>query len=156
MSASRSRQARQPRFHAPLTPFKGRNGMRDYIFSFLKSSWYHFAFWRRSRPFWAGLLTMLGGAPIVYIPYAEFTLDGLAIRMSTTAGSSSLVIGTLLVTLGLLMWFQKSVRIFTGVAAILLGLVSISLSNLGGFLVGLLLALLGGALSIAWTPGEPT
>ncbi|MEV5407134.1 DUF6114 domain-containing protein, partial [Streptomyces albidoflavus] len=29
---------------------------------------------RGSRPFWAGLLTMLGGIPIAYLPYAQLTL----------------------------------------------------------------------------------
>jgi hypothetical protein len=49
----------------------------------------------------------------------------------------------------------KHVRTFAGVAAILLALVSIPVSNLGGFLVGFLLALVGGALAVSWVPGTP-
>jgi hypothetical protein len=79
----------------------------------------------------------------------------LTVRMATTAGAGSLIIGVLLVTLGLTMWFHHIVRVFAGVAAILLALVSIPVSNLGGFGVGFLLSLVGGCLSVAWAPGEP-
>ncbi|MFD8554583.1 DUF6114 domain-containing protein [Streptomyces fradiae] len=111
--------------------------------------------WRGSRPFWAGLFTLLGGIPIAYFPYATLQLGQMTLSMATTAGSGSLIIGVLLVTLGLTMWFQQAVRVFAGVAAILLALVSIPVANLGGFAVGFLMALIGGALSLSWAPGEP-
>ncbi|WP_274562132.1 DUF6114 domain-containing protein [Streptomyces spiramyceticus] len=114
-----------------------------------------FRAWRGSRPFWAGLLTILGGVPIAWLPYAELQIGHLTLAMATTAGAGSLIIGVLLVTLGLTMWYHHIVRVFAGVASILLALVSIPVSNLGGFLVGFLLALLGGALSISWAPADP-
>ncbi|MDX3854718.1 DUF6114 domain-containing protein [Streptomyces sp. AK02-01A] len=114
-----------------------------------------FRAWRGARPFWAGLFTLFGGLPIAYFPYAQLHLGNLTLAMSTTAGAGSLIIGVLLVTLGLTMWFHSIVRVFAGVAAILLALVSIPVSNIGGFLVGFLFALLGGALSISWAPGRP-
>ncbi|GHJ36109.1 DUF6114 domain-containing protein [Streptomyces sp. TS71-3] len=110
--------------------------------------------WRGQRPFWGGLLTLLGGIPIAYIPYANFTLGTMTIRMATTAGAGSLIIGVLLVVLGLTMWYQKHSRVFAGVAAILLGLVSLVVSNFGGFFFGFLLALVGGALGISWAEGS--
>lgn len=111
--------------------------------------------WRGTRPFWAGLFTLLGGIPIAYLPYATLQLGQMTLSMATTAGSGSLIIGVLLVTLGLTMWFQQAVRIFAGVAAILLALVSLPVANMGGFFFGFLLALIGGALSISWAPGQP-
>ncbi|WP_228980960.1 DUF6114 domain-containing protein [Streptomyces sp. DH12] len=111
--------------------------------------------WRGSRPFWAGLFTLLGGIPIAYFPYASLQLGQMTLSMATTTGAGALIIGGLLVTLGLTMWFQQAVRIFAGVAAILLALVSLPVANLGGFAIGFLLALVGGALSIAWAPGRP-
>lgn len=111
--------------------------------------------WRWGRPFWAGLLTLLAGFPIAYFPYANLTLGQLTVRMATTAGSGSLIIGVLLGVLGLTMWFQSAVRVFAGVASILLGLVSLPVSNFGGFIIGFLLALLGGALAVSWAPGVP-
>ncbi|MBT2453126.1 hypothetical protein J7F03_40140, partial [Streptomyces sp. ISL-43] len=77
------------------------------------------------------------------------------IAMATTAGAGSLIIGVLLATLGLTLWFQQGVRIFAGVAAILLGLVSLPVSNLGGFGLGLIPAMIGGGLALAWVPGKP-
>ncbi|MFI6893344.1 DUF6114 domain-containing protein [Streptomyces sp. NPDC050256] len=114
-----------------------------------------FRTWRGNRPFWAGLFTMLGGVPIAYFPYANVHLGNMTLAMSTTAGAGSLIIGVLLITLGLTMWFHSIVRVFAGVAAILLALISIPIANFGGFLIGFLFALVGGALSVSWVPGEP-
>ncbi|MGV9235634.1 DUF6114 domain-containing protein [Streptomyces nigra] len=113
-----------------------------------------FRAWRGTRPFWAGLFIMLGGLPIAYFPYAHLQIGHLTLAMATTAGAGSLIIGVLLVVLGISLWFQKHVRVFAGIAAILLGLVSIPVSNLGGFLIGFLLALIGGAMAVSWAPGE--
>ncbi|MFI6208970.1 DUF6114 domain-containing protein [Streptomyces sp. NPDC051041] len=113
-----------------------------------------FRAWRGTRPFWAGLFVMLGGFPIMYFPYAHLQIGHLTLAMSTTAGASSLVIGVLLVVLGVSLWFQKHIRVFAGVAAILLGLVSLPVSNFGGFVIGFLLALIGGAMAVSWAPGE--
>ncbi|HZG03524.1 MAG TPA: DUF6114 domain-containing protein [Streptomyces sp.] len=111
-----------------------------------------FRMWRWQRPFWAGLLTLLGGVPIIYIPYADPSLDQLSFRLATTTGSGSLIIGVLLFVLGLTMWFQPHSRVFAGVAAILLALVSLVVSNFGGLVVGFLLALVGGAMGVSWVP----
>jgi hypothetical protein len=114
-----------------------------------------FRAWRGTRPFWAGLFVMLGGFPIIYFPYYHLQLGHLTLAMSTTAGAGSLIIGVLLIVLGISLWFQKHIRVFAGVAAILLGLVSIPVSNFGGFVVGFLFALVGGGMAIAWAPGAP-
>ncbi|WP_419997920.1 DUF6114 domain-containing protein [Streptomyces boninensis] len=110
--------------------------------------------WRGTRPFWAGLLTILGGVPIAYFPYADLKIGQMTVRMATTAGAGALIIGILLITLGLTMWFHHVVRVFAGVASIVLALVSIPISNLGGFLLGFLLSMSGGALAVAWAPGK--
>ncbi|MFJ6633253.1 DUF6114 domain-containing protein [Streptomyces sp. NPDC091376] len=122
---------------------------------FLRVIRQRFRDWRGQRPFWAGLFTLLGGIPIAYFPYASLKLGHMTLSMATTAGAGSLIIGVLLVTLGLTMWFQPLVRVFAGVAAILLALVSIPVANLGGFIIGFLLSLIGGALSVSWAPGKP-
>ncbi|MET7654333.1 MULTISPECIES: DUF6114 domain-containing protein [unclassified Streptomyces] len=114
-----------------------------------------FRAWRGTRPFWAGLFVLLGGFPIAYFPYAHLQVGHLTLAMATTAGAGSLIIGVLLGVLGISLWFQKHVQVFAGVAAILLGLVSIPVSNLGGFLIGFLLSLIGGAMAVSWVPGTP-
>jgi uncharacterized membrane protein len=112
-----------------------------------------FRAWRGTRPFWAGLYVLIGGIPIMYFPYAHLKLGHLTLAMSTTAGAGSLIIGVLLVVLGISLWFQKHIRVFAGVAAILLALVSIPVSNFGGFVVGFLFAVIGGAMAVSWAPG---
>jgi uncharacterized membrane protein len=114
----------------------------------------NFRVWRGNRPFWAGLFVLLGGIPIMYFPYANLQLGNLTLAMSTTAGAGSLIIGVLLVVLGVSLWFQKHVQTFAGVAAILLALVSIPVSNFGGFLIGFLFSMVGGAMAVAWAPGK--
>lgn len=114
-----------------------------------------FRAWRGTRPFWAGLLVLLSGVPILYFPYAHLQIGHLTLAMGSTGGSGSLIIGVLLMVLGISLWFQKHVRVFAGVAAVLLALVSIPVSNLGGFGFGFLPALIGGCLAVSWAPGVP-
>ncbi|PBC77736.1 hypothetical protein BX265_2492 [Streptomyces sp. TLI_235] len=111
--------------------------------------------WRRTRPFWGGLLAMIAGLPILYFPYAKLNLSGMTVSMATTAGAGSLIIGVLMICLGLTAWFQPLVRIFCGVATTLLALISIPVSNLGGFGFGLVLGLMAGGLLMAWAPLKP-
>ncbi|MEV7373536.1 DUF6114 domain-containing protein [Streptomyces sp. NPDC090301] len=114
-----------------------------------------FKVWRQTRPFWAGLFTMIGGVPIAYLPYGDMRLGNVTLAMQTTAGAGALIIGVLLITLGLTMWFQPIVRVFAGVATIVLALVSIPVSNFGGLVVGYLFAVIGGGMSAAWAPAPP-
>ncbi|MFJ6781362.1 DUF6114 domain-containing protein [Streptomyces yangpuensis] len=117
--------------------------------------YYHFHAWSGRRPFWAGLFTLLGGFPIAYFPYADLRLGNVSLAMATTGGAGALIIGVLLITLGLALWFQQTIRVFAGVASILLALVSLPVSNLGGFGMGFILSLIGGALALSWAPGQP-
>ncbi|MGW3039159.1 DUF6114 domain-containing protein [Kitasatospora sp. NPDC001159] len=112
--------------------------------------WRHFREFRRTRPFWGGLLAMIAGVPILYFPYAHLSFGGLTIAMSTTAGAGSLIIGVLMIILGVTAWFQPAVRVFGGIATILLTLVSIPVSNLAGFGMALLPGLIGGGLMVSW------
>ncbi|MFJ5233624.1 DUF6114 domain-containing protein [Kitasatospora sp. NPDC088391] len=108
--------------------------------------------WRRTRPFWGGLLAMIAGVPILYFPYAHLSLGGLTMAMSTTAGAGSMIIGIMMIVLGLTAWFQPMVRIFCGVATTILALISIPVSNLGGFGMGLVPGLIAGGLLVSWSP----
>lgn len=74
---------------------------------------------------------LLAGAPIIYFPYVHITLKGIAVALSTTAGAASLIIGILLMTLGITLWFHQQVRVFAGIAGLLLSLVSFPLANFG-------------------------
>ncbi|MFH8655329.1 DUF6114 domain-containing protein [Streptomyces afghaniensis] len=111
-----------------------------------------FRAWRRTRPFWAGLLVLLAAAPIIYFPYFNLSLGALSVAMSTTAGAGSLIIGLTLIVLGGLLWFQPVIRFFAGCVAVFLGVLALPISNFGGFFVGTLFAATGGLLALAWAP----
>lgn len=111
-----------------------------------------FTTWRRGRPFTAGLLMMLAGIVIMVPTYLDFTISNIQIQISSMGGVSTLVIGILLVTCGIMTWFRGEGRIFAGVAAIILAILALWQSNFGGFGVGLILGLVGGALALAWDP----
>jgi hypothetical protein len=108
--------------------------------------------WRRTRPFWGGLLILLAAGPILYFPYATLNVGALRIQMATTAGAGSAVIGLLLIALGISCWFQPLIRVFAGIASIVLSIISLPVSNFGGFGMGLLFGILGGALVCSWAP----
>ncbi|MFI1801227.1 DUF6114 domain-containing protein [Streptomyces sp. NPDC020379] len=104
--------------------------------------------WRRTRPFWAGLLLVLAGAELVVMPMVPLTvLFGLG-----PAGIAAVGIGTALVAAGLFLWFLPHTHHYVGVHAVILAVFSFAATNLGGFLVGMLLGIAGGAMGFAWTP----
>lgn len=110
-----------------------------------------FRAWRRSRPFWGGLFAVIGGVELVLIPLAPMPV----VIHQGIAGIGSYLIGVLLAVLGVLLWFQPAQRTFYGVVAVLLSLASFVTSNFGGFVIGMLFGLVGGALGFAWAPGRP-
>lgn len=106
-----------------------------------------FRTWRRTRPFWAGVWTVLGGAIIAYVP-------GTAIQFvfSTTSIAIGVTVGVVIGVCGLCLWFQPQLRFLLGVVILVLSLVSFVTSDFGGFFVGMLLSIIGGALATAWVP----
>jgi hypothetical protein len=90
--------------------------------------------------------------PIIYFPYAHLKFGAITLALSTSAGAGSLIIGVLLVALAISLWFHQQVRVFAGIAVILLALVSFPVANFGGLLIGLTSGLIGGSLACAWIP----
>ncbi|MFY1679942.1 DUF6114 domain-containing protein [Micromonospora sp. WMMD730] len=114
--------------------------------------WRSFRRWRRSRPFWGGLLTVLAGVEM--FASTRMTLNGLSFSSGAT-GLYSLLIPIILVTCGLLLWFSPGQRLFYSIVAAVTTVYSLMGLNLGGFFLGLLLGLVGSALGFAWTPIRP-
>ncbi|MFI2203131.1 DUF6114 domain-containing protein [Streptomyces sp. NPDC020192] len=111
-----------------------------------------FATWRGERPFWAGLFTFAAGLPVLYWPYAHLDLGGIPLALSTTSGAGSLVVGILLLVLGIALWCRPHLRVFAGIATLLLALVSFPVANFGGLFLGVASGLIGGSLACAWMP----
>ncbi|GDY32385.1 DUF6114 domain-containing protein [Gandjariella thermophila] len=117
--------------------------------------WRVFRRWRHGRPFWAGLFLLASGVVILLPPYATLRFGDMVISINTLGGVSALVIGCLLLVCAATMWLRPRFRLFAGTAAVLLSLVALVTSNLGGFLVGTVLGLVGGALAVAWSDRRP-
>ena len=60
--------------------------------------------------------------------------------------------GALVAVMGLFLWFAPHLRQLVGVLAAAFSMVSLITSDYGGFVIGLVLGTLGGALGFAWTP----
>jgi len=109
--------------------------------------------WRRRRPFWGGVLLAAAGIELLVAPAAQSLILPIdLIIYAGVAGISGNLIGVLLIGIGVLSWFQPAQKSFFGMVGIMLALVSFVTSNFGGFVIGMLLGIVGGALVFAWGP----
>ncbi len=106
-----------------------------------------FWIWRRSRPFWGGLLVMIGASEMLL---SEQDLLSVVPHIGIQDLAGYLIPAHLLL-MGVLLWLNPIDRIIYSLIAIFLALWSWTTSNLGGFFVGMLLGMVGGALAFAWT-----
>ncbi|GAB1640318.1 DUF6114 domain-containing protein [Krasilnikovia sp. MM14-A1259] len=111
-----------------------------------------FRAWRRRRPFWGGLLLMLAGLELFFS--ANQTIGDMQVHIGPT-GFLSYLLPAMLLLCGLLVWFTPGQRLFYGILGLLTALYSLIGLNLGGFFVGMILGILGGALTLAWAPRRP-
>ncbi|MFD3873383.1 DUF6114 domain-containing protein [Streptomyces sp. NPDC058623] len=104
--------------------------------------------WRRGRPFWGGLFAVLAGAWICVLPLAPLKI----MLQQGVAGIPSVLMGIVMIVLGVTAWFSPQQRSLAGVLTTLIATAALVLSNLGGFLIGTLLGIVGGGLMFAWQP----
>ena len=105
-----------------------------------------FAAWRRERPFWGGVLLLLAGLVIAYIPL------NLALSIPLIPNHFAyigLVFAAFVILCGIFTIVQPELANFFAAAGILLSIASI-FGALGGFGIGTFLGILGGSLVIAW------
>lgn len=109
--------------------------------------------WRRTRPFWGGAFALTGGLVIMLLPANHFTV----LTLPGIAGLAGFLLGGLIAAMGLLLWFLPDQRVILGIAIVLLAIASFVYTNLGGYLLGMLFAIVGGCLGFAWTtnPTQP-
>jgi len=115
--------------------------------------WRRYRAWRRSRPFWAGIWLIIAGAELLLIPLPIHSM-GVILHIGI-GGISGILIGAILIALGLLLWYQPAQRLFYSIVAVLLAIAALVASNLGGFLIGTVLGIIGASLGFAWMPGRP-
>ncbi|OKJ94728.1 hypothetical protein AMK26_32960 [Streptomyces sp. CB03234] len=109
---------------------------------------HRFRDWRRTRPFGAGLLLVLAGTELLLVP-----LSPVAVLVSLGLGGiAAIAIGLALMSAGVFLWTLPHTRHYVSVNALILSVLSFAATNLGGFLVGSVLGILGSALGFGWTP----
>ncbi len=109
-----------------------------------------FRAWRRTRPFWGGLLVLLGGLEILSTTVVSLG-PTLRVGLGGVDGFLGTLIAAVLALCGLLLWFTPAQRVFYSIVAVLLALATFNTINYGGFFIGMLLGIIGGALAFAWT-----
>ncbi|WP_237529401.1 DUF6114 domain-containing protein [Streptomyces sp. SID5770] len=110
-----------------------------------------FRHWRRTRPFWAAVWTGIGGFVIFFLPMAPL---GKILQVGV-GGIAGMAGGVVLMAMALLILLLPSQRHTAGVLAVIAGVASFPLSNLGGLFVGMVLSVLGGSMAFAWLPEKP-
>ncbi len=111
-----------------------------------------FRAFRRTRPFWGGLWLMLGGAVVIRVMFFPI---GLAMTggFNTSAGY---ILGGALVLFGAVAWFAPHYSGLVGILGVLAALAAFVGANLGGFLVGTVLGIVGGSMVWGWGPKRPS
>ncbi|GCE20125.1 DUF6114 domain-containing protein [Dictyobacter kobayashii] len=109
--------------------------------------WSRFRLWRKTRPFAGAILIMIAGllvlwGPVALLPFA--LLPGSNIW-------AGILVGGLLLVMGLIQLLAPSNALVVGAIAVVLSLVSLFVAA-GGFGIGMLLGIIGGAMGIAWQP----
>lgn len=110
--------------------------------------------WRRTRPFWAGLFTLIAALLLLYPPYASLKFGDIEVSLRTTAGITALVIGMVLIACALAFWLRPELRLPAGIVTLVLSVVAVVTVNLGSLLIGTTMGLIGAALAIAWSPNQ--
>ena len=124
---------------------RGRKSKKDTLADW--RNWSRFRLWRHTRPFW-GSVWMIVAALILLI----FPISLLQFAFLVSTLWASLLIGGLLLVMGLIQLFLPSYAVITGSIGMVLSLVSFVTNTFGGLALGMLLGIIGCALSIAWRP----
>lgn len=102
--------------------------------------------WRRGRPFWGGVLLVLGGTQLFLS--TQLRLTDIEISFGPE-GFLVVLLPSILVLCGILLWVTPQYRYFYSVIGVLTALYSLLGLNFGGWFLGMLLGIVGGALGFA-------
>jgi hypothetical protein len=103
--------------------------------------------WRAKRPFSGAVLSILSGLVILWVPAQLYEVAAAPGSMIVVG----LLLGGLTLLMGVLSLIMPKLSTLLGLIAILSASLSI-MGALGGFLIGTILGIIGGALCIAWKP----
>ncbi|MGC5166771.1 DUF6114 domain-containing protein [Luteimicrobium sp. DT211] len=110
-----------------------------------------FRAWRRSRPFWGGLVTIVAGLELFGSGQLDFGHLHLQFGVQ---GMQATILPIALVLLGILAWTMPVHRVFYGVIALVVSVYSLIGVNFGGFALGTILGVVGSVWTLAWLPRD--
>ncbi|KAF0996365.1 DUF6114 domain-containing protein [Geobacillus sp. TFV-3] len=113
----------------------------------IRSNWRAFRHWQKRRPFWGATFLLLSSLVILWIPMQLY-------EISLVPGSmvfAGFFLGGMVLLMGILAYAMPRLSTLLGIIGMFSAIVSI-MGALGGFLVGTILGIIGGALCIAWRP----
>lgn len=111
--------------------------------------WAGFTRFRRTRPFWGSVVLALGGY------YIAAPLLGGTMSFYTSMGARTitpLLLGGGIIAAAGVALFTPSQRHFPAIIASMLAVASLPLANLGGWVIGMVLGIVGAGMVFAWTP----
>lgn len=127
----------------------GRPGLRARLADWRRD----FRPWRRQRPFVGGVLVVLAGLEMLLSGPIKLDQLGMNVVLQFgVEGAQATILPLALVLLGILVIAQPVHRIFYGVIALAISVYSIAGVNLGGWIVGFLLGVVGGIIVVSWAP----
>lgn len=109
-----------------------------------------FSLWRKLRPFWGGVLMVVGAALIAILP---LQFEQLLMFTAGSFTSKGVLFAILVLLCGLSALVFPELSSVVGGLGMLLSTLSL-FGALGGFVIGALLAGVGGLLVFAWQPPE--
>ncbi|UJP10762.1 DUF6114 domain-containing protein [Microbacterium sp. KUDC0406] len=113
--------------------------------------WQRFRAWAKRRPFVGGLLVAVAGVEMFFS--GQLDIGHLHVQLGIE-GLQATIIPIALLLLGVLAIAMPVHHVFYGVIALAVALYSLIGVNLGGFLIGMIMASVGGVLVVAWMPPE--
>ncbi|MEI4272354.1 DUF6114 domain-containing protein [Klenkia sp. LSe6-5] len=103
---------------------------------------------RRTRPFWGCLILALGGWFVLRPAVGSFSLLlGLGV-----GGAQVYILGGGMIAAALVALVKPDQRFFPAIMAMIFSVASLPLANLGGWLLGMVLGIVGSGMVFAWTP----
>lgn len=115
----------------------------------LHRGWSAFTHFRRTRPFWGALILAAGGyfvgRPLLGAGWGFYTSVG-------AHGLTPIILGGGMVAAAAISLIVPAQRHFPSIIAMMLSVASLPLANLGGWLIGMLLGIVGSGLCFAWAP----
>lgn len=103
---------------------------------------------RRTRPFW-GCVALAIGAYFIISPI--LTSVSATVSMGTAA-VSGWVVGAIMLAAAGVSLVAPSQRHFAGIVAMIVSVASLVLTNLGGYILGMVFGIIGSGLIFAWAP----